>query len=66
MENARELDKMGPVFKEWGVKEYALPAQVVIPVHPGAIKYFKEAGMWTPAHEAQQQQVLGELKKLSK
>jgi TRAP transporter TAXI family solute receptor len=66
MENARELDKVGPVFKEWGVKEYALPAQLVIPVHPGAIKYFKEAGMWSPAHEAQQQQVLAELKRLSK
>jgi TRAP transporter TAXI family solute receptor len=66
MENARELDKVGPVFKEWGVKQYALPLQPVVPVHSGAMKYFKEAGMWTPVHEAQQQQVLAELAKLSK
>jgi uncharacterized protein len=63
MEHARELDKVGSEFKEWGVKEFALPAEFPVPVHPGAIRYFKEAGMWTPANEARQTERLAKLPK---
>ncbi len=63
MEHARELDKVGPDFKEWGVKEFALPAEFPVPVHSGAIRYFKEAGMWTPATEARQAERLAKLPK---
>lgn len=63
MEHARELDKVGPDFKEWGVKEYALPSEFPVPMHPGTIRYFKEAGMWTPANEARQKERLAKLPK---
>jgi TRAP-type uncharacterized transport system substrate-binding protein len=63
MEHARELDRVAPEFKEWGNKEYALPADFLIPVHPGALKYYKETGMWTPAHEGRQRERLAKLPK---
>ena len=29
-----------------------------LPFHPGAVKYFKDKGLWTAAHEAQQKKVM--------
>ncbi|MFC1580217.1 TAXI family TRAP transporter solute-binding subunit [Thermodesulfobacteriota bacterium] len=37
-----------PWLKQWKVKNMVNNAEP-IPFHPGAIKYFKEAGVWTPA-----------------
>ena len=36
------------------------PVDVVseVPYHPGAVKAFKELGLWTPEHEAMQQELL--------
>ncbi len=34
------------------------------PYHPGAIKYFKEAGIWTAKHDAKQADALAEWKKI--
>lgn len=63
MERARELDRMAPDFREFGVREFACPSEFFVPLHPGAIKYFKEARLWTPAHEARQKELLGSLPK---
>jgi uncharacterized protein len=40
--------------------EAVAPADNVIPYHAGAVRYFKEAGLWTDAHERNQARLLGE------
>ncbi len=40
--------------------EAVAPADNLHPYHPGAVRYFREAGLWTEAHEANQARVLGE------
>ena len=53
-------------LKEWG-KEYAMPAlsSIVIPFHPGIVKYFKEIGLWTPQVEAHNKEVLDKIQKVT-
>ena len=61
-------------FEEWSgyhknVKAFALPGAIDagklgIPVHEGAIKYYKEKGYWTAEHEAKQKQLLEKVKAL--
>jgi TRAP transporter TAXI family solute receptor len=34
------------------------PADNMHPYHPGAVRYFRETGLWTDAHEANQQSLL--------
>ena len=56
-QNWKELQKNIPALR-------AIPATDLVPVnfghpyHDGAIRYFKEAGLWTPAHQSQQDKVL--------
>jgi TRAP transporter TAXI family solute receptor len=51
-ENLGELEETNPVFKLWHQSRMA-NADVTLPYHPGAIKFYKEKGVWTP--EMQQQ-----------
>jgi TRAP transporter TAXI family solute receptor len=54
-------DKLAPIhviFKEWTRDRMASP-DVTIPYHPTAIRFFKERGVWTPAHDQAQQRLLG-------
>jgi TRAP transporter TAXI family solute receptor len=39
--------------------EAVAPADNVIPYHPGAVRYYKEAGLWTDEHERNQARLLG-------
>lgn len=36
------------------------PADMVHPYHPGAVRYYRESGLWTDEHEANQIRLLGE------
>lgn len=50
-----------PHLKNWTVDlstDLSLLEKVIIPYHPGAIKYFKEVGKWTAAHQAWQDKML--------
>ncbi len=40
--------------------EAVAPADNLHPYHPGAVRYFREAGLWTEAHEANQARVLAQ------
>ena len=49
-----------PTLKLW-TGEGALKTDFFLsPYHPGAVKFFKEAGLWTAGHEKRQQQLLQE------
>lgn len=53
------LNQFYPVHSS--AKEYTLEgslAHPTIPFHPGAIKYYKEIGMWTPELETKQKELL--------
>jgi TRAP transporter TAXI family solute receptor len=56
--NWEELQKSLPAFR-------SVPASAIAPVnmghpwHDGSVRYFREHGLWTPAHEERQQQLLG-------
>jgi TRAP transporter TAXI family solute receptor len=52
-ELTREHAQMRPV-----AAEEVAPVDFTHPFHPGAIRYFTEAGLWTEAHEARQRELL--------
>jgi TRAP transporter TAXI family solute receptor len=61
-------------FEQWSgyhanVKDFALPGAIAVermvnPFHEGAIKYYKEKGLWTAEHEARQKALLEKVKAL--
>jgi hypothetical protein len=56
-ENWTKLQTDLPALKSLAAKELA-PANNPHPYHPGAVKYFKEAGLWTAENQKQQDAVL--------
>jgi len=55
--NQKELVSIHPVFKEWTAKGSVSP-DVAIPFHPGAIRYYKEVGLWSDAMDQVQKKLL--------
>ena len=56
--NWKKLQKSYPPLR--GTPQKALsPAKNAMPYHPGAIRYWKEVGMWTAANEVDQAKVMG-------
>ena len=56
-ENQKELAQIHPIFKAWKHERMAVE-DVTIPYHPGAIKFYKEVGAWTPAMDEVQAKLL--------
>jgi TRAP-type uncharacterized transport system substrate-binding protein len=56
-EHAEKLPPLHPAFREW-TRERAVDPDVTIPYHPGAIRLYRERGLWSPRMEEAQQRLL--------
>src|SRR5690606_8062974 len=55
--NWAQLQQALPAFRTVAADEI-VPVRIGHPWHEGAVRYFREAGLWTEAHEQQQQALL--------
>jgi len=60
----KELEPIHPQFKGW-IPEVYVTKLATIPYHPGAIKFYKEKGIWTTEYDKMQERLLkGEIPSL--
>lgn len=57
IENYNELKTINAVMADW--KPEVAVRELTVPYHPGAIKYYKEKGLWSAKMDQLQQQLLG-------
>ena len=60
-EHYKELHPYHPWLKQWQPKQM-FDSNPMLPYHPGAVKFFKEAGVWTPQVEQKQKELMREVK----
>jgi uncharacterized protein len=57
-DNLGELQTLHPIFKRWE-KEHQALTNFTVPYHPGAVKLYKEVGVWTAKHDARTKEICG-------
>jgi len=55
-ENLAELQTIHPLFKQWTKDNQAI-TNFTIPYHPGAVKFYKDVGVWTAKHDARTKEI---------
>ena len=60
-ENYKELNAVGGILKTWKPDLFFDP-KPLIPYHPGAVKYYKEKGLWTSKLDKLQKELLEKAK----
>jgi len=58
-EHGDRLAPLHPIFREW-TRDRLASADVTMPYHPAAIRFFRERGVWTAEMEQAQQRLLAQ------
>ncbi|MFH0914244.1 MAG: TAXI family TRAP transporter solute-binding subunit [Chloroflexota bacterium] len=54
----KEFEGYGAALAFFKLPEAIAVDKLQVPVHPGAVKYYKEKGFWTPQHQEKQEKLL--------
>jgi TRAP transporter TAXI family solute receptor len=57
-DNHADLQSMHPQFKKW-TKDVQAITNFTVPYHNGAVRFYREAGVWTAKHDARTKEVCG-------
>ena len=57
-DNMAELQTIHPLLKRWTKDTQAL-TNFTVPYHSGAVKFYKEVGMWSAKHDARTKEICG-------